>query len=139
MRPEQQRKGVGQALMAWGLKRTDELGLESYIEATAAGRKLYERCGYRVVARVDVNISRNDRGEAWRSLEDRILPSGYDSMWRSVNGVWENGSYKKRGPVGYASEIRTSSSCSLAHAIFQSLQTSEDVQHSLSQYLSDEA
>lgn len=90
MLPLHQRKGIGQAIMDWGLRRADELGLETYIEATAAGRKLYERCGCRVVARVDVDMeSKGDaRGKEWKALQGEMLPCGYDSMWRPVRGVW---------------------------------------------------
>lgn len=76
--------------MEWGMRRADELGLESYIEATAAGRLLYERCGYRSVARVDVDMEDKDgeKGEVWKALQSDLLPAGYDSMWRPVKGIW---------------------------------------------------
>ena len=69
----------------------DELGLESYIEATSVGRRLYERCGYRAVARVDIDMEGKGGGEEWGSLESSFLPSGYDAMWRPPRGIWEEG------------------------------------------------
>ena len=89
--PEQQRRGIGQALMSWGLSRTDKAGLESYVEATPAGRKLYERCGYHFVARVNIVVKNTDGDETWKDLESRVLPSGYDSIWRPILGVCEKG------------------------------------------------
>lgn len=86
--PEYQKRGIGQALMAWGLTQTDQLGLESYIEATPVGRKLYERCGYRMIARVDIDIKDDDRGEEWKRIRSQTLPSSFNCMWRPGNGLW---------------------------------------------------
>lgn len=81
--------------MAWGLRRTDEMELESYIEATEAGRKLYERCGYRFVAKVNLDMeAKGGGGEERKSLERRLLPCGYDAMWRPVGGAWMEGEPK---------------------------------------------
>ncbi|KAI9698071.1 MAG: hypothetical protein M1820_007579 [Bogoriella megaspora] len=89
--PDHQRQGIGQTLMSWGLERTDGLGIESYIEATPAGRKLYERTGFRFVARVDINTEKYESGDGWKTLQSGILPFGYDAMWRAVHGVWKDG------------------------------------------------
>jgi GNAT superfamily N-acetyltransferase len=44
--PEHQRKGAGIMLMNWVCARADELGLPAMLEATDAGRPLYERYGF---------------------------------------------------------------------------------------------
>ncbi|KAL9091713.1 MAG: hypothetical protein Q9165_004789 [Trypethelium subeluteriae] len=77
--PTHQKRGIGQALMAWGLRKTDELGLESYIEATPAGRKLYERCGFCFVARVDIDVHDKDCDEGWKDLQSLVLPTGFNA------------------------------------------------------------
>lgn len=78
--------------MAWGLKQVDDMGLESYIEATEEGRRLYERNGYQVVARVEVDMEgKGDGEENWKTLERRLLPCGFYAMWRPVGGVWMEG------------------------------------------------
>lgn len=89
--PEQRYRGIGRGLMAWGMHRADELGLESYIEATPMGRELYERCGFQVVARVDVEVDAERGMEEWESMKRGLLPAGYDAMWRPVGGVWVDG------------------------------------------------
>lgn len=47
--PQHQRRGIGNAAMKWGLDKADELGLPAYLEASQAGKGLYERCGFEVV------------------------------------------------------------------------------------------
>ncbi|KAF1809883.1 hypothetical protein P152DRAFT_378068, partial [Eremomyces bilateralis CBS 781.70] len=47
--PKHQRKGVGAALLRWGIDRADALGIECFIEATPEGRRSYERVGFRAV------------------------------------------------------------------------------------------
>ncbi|KAI9881162.1 MAG: hypothetical protein M1830_007140 [Pleopsidium flavum] len=56
--PQHQRRGVGAALVQWGIDHADALGLPAYLEATAAGRPLYERCGFRVIDKVVVDCDR---------------------------------------------------------------------------------
>ncbi|KAI9690732.1 MAG: hypothetical protein M1820_009863 [Bogoriella megaspora] len=86
---EHQKNRIGQELMSWGIAQTDKLGLESYLEATPEGRKLYQRFGYRPVAEIDLDINDHGRGEQWRSLRKEVLPSGSEAMWRPIRGVWD--------------------------------------------------
>jgi ribosomal protein S18 acetylase RimI-like enzyme len=51
-RPEWHGKGAGSQLLRWGLERADEEGLEAYIEASPAGKSLYEKKGYREIGRL---------------------------------------------------------------------------------------
>ena len=44
--PEHHRRGIGGMHLAWGAEKADELGLQSYLEASPAGRPLYERMGF---------------------------------------------------------------------------------------------
>lgn len=46
-----QRRGVGQAVMKWGLDMADELGLPAYLESSGMGKGLYEKWGF-VVERI---------------------------------------------------------------------------------------
>lgn len=46
--PRYQRLGIGAACMKWGLDKADGLGLPAYLEATKAGKGLYERWGFKV-------------------------------------------------------------------------------------------
>ncbi|KAK4507524.1 hypothetical protein PRZ48_001259 [Zasmidium cellare] len=44
--PAHQRKKVGDALVKWGLKRADELGLPAVVESSVFGKGLYEKNGF---------------------------------------------------------------------------------------------
>lgn len=90
MRKESQRKGIGRALMAWGLERTDKQNLESYIEASAQGRELYEHCGYGQVARVEMDFSRGPKGAAWQDWDRRVSPYSFSIVWRPRQEDWIN-------------------------------------------------
>ncbi|KAM0552023.1 hypothetical protein ACHAPJ_008133 [Fusarium lateritium] len=46
---EAQRRGVGSALMKFGVERADEEGWMSYVNSSGEGKGLYEKFGYRVV------------------------------------------------------------------------------------------
>lgn len=46
--PAHQRQGVGLAALSLALQKVDEMGLEAYLEGTAAGKRLYENCGFEV-------------------------------------------------------------------------------------------
>ena len=56
--PAHQRKKVGDALVKWGLKKADELGLPAFLEATEAGNALYERHGLKECGRVIGDFSK---------------------------------------------------------------------------------
>ncbi|KAF2762925.1 hypothetical protein EJ05DRAFT_20680 [Pseudovirgaria hyperparasitica] len=47
--PAYQRRGIARRLMQWGLDRADELGVEVYLDASAAARRLYEGCAFELV------------------------------------------------------------------------------------------
>jgi len=47
--PEYQRRGIGTALMKFGVDEADRLGFRGYLEASAGGKGLYEKFGYRRV------------------------------------------------------------------------------------------
>ncbi|CEJ80261.1 hypothetical protein VHEMI00457 [[Torrubiella] hemipterigena] len=44
--PDHQGRGAGHMILKWGEEEAARLGLTSYLEATAAGRPLYEKHGY---------------------------------------------------------------------------------------------
>ncbi|KAL8818295.1 MAG: hypothetical protein Q9191_007974 [Dirinaria sp. TL-2023a] len=50
--PKHQRRGGGTKLMEWGVKLADEVGAEMCVEASPAGKQLYERHGFRVTEKV---------------------------------------------------------------------------------------
>ncbi|KAF2716252.1 acyl-CoA N-acyltransferase [Polychaeton citri CBS 116435] len=44
--PGHQRKGVGHALVEWGTRLADEMGVESVVESSVFGKGLYEKNGF---------------------------------------------------------------------------------------------
>ena len=47
MAPKHQRRGVGAALVRWGLEKAAEAGKDSYLIATKQGRGLYASLGFK--------------------------------------------------------------------------------------------
>lgn len=57
VRQEYQRLGLGRQLLAPVLKLADKQGMKAYIEASAAGKTLYEKFGWRRIDDLDVDLS----------------------------------------------------------------------------------
>lgn len=54
--PEQQGRGAGSMLVRWGCEKADAMGLECFLEASPAGKALYERAGFRAVEEFVVDL-----------------------------------------------------------------------------------
>lgn len=78
-------------MMAWGIERIDEKGLEAFIEASSNGRALYERVGLRVMFTLAVDTYKPDAGDEWRACVSMLGPVSRYVMWRPVKGVWKEG------------------------------------------------
>ncbi|KAL3465233.1 acyl-CoA N-acyltransferase [Aspergillus heterothallicus] len=50
--PEYRRRGVASALLEWGIREAERLGLMVYLEATEEGRPVYEKRGFEVLREV---------------------------------------------------------------------------------------
>ncbi|KAI0536539.1 hypothetical protein GGR58DRAFT_475084 [Xylaria digitata] len=57
--PDHQRLGAGRALVEWGTRAADRLGIKAVVEGTPAGRRLYEKCGLAV----EIEEMRFDTGQ----------------------------------------------------------------------------
>jgi ribosomal protein S18 acetylase RimI-like enzyme len=79
--PKCQRMGVGRKLLEWGLEKADGEGLECWIEASPAGKPLYEKVGWREVGFTDVELRR------WGWTGEEV--SRTVSMFREVGGKSE--------------------------------------------------
>ncbi|KAJ7189008.1 hypothetical protein C8R46DRAFT_1206119 [Mycena filopes] len=51
--PKYQKRGVGQALLRWGLDQADAEGLEAYLESSDDGLRLYEKNGFELGPQCD--------------------------------------------------------------------------------------
>lgn len=56
--PDYQRVGTGNKLLEWGLAKCDEEGLDCWIDASKAGKGLYEKFGWKEVGGVDIDLGR---------------------------------------------------------------------------------
>ena len=75
--------------MDWGIKKADELDLESYIDATEAGVPLYETSGYVKASRVDFSAYKDNPSPQWKQLQGELLPFAFWPMWRPAGGKFE--------------------------------------------------
>ncbi|KAI9375185.1 acyl-CoA N-acyltransferase [Aspergillus egyptiacus] len=77
--PDAQRKGVGKALLTWGMERADQLQRRIYLEATTEGLPVYEKLGWRELARVVLDYSRWG-GEGGQELTLMVRDPGSPSL-----------------------------------------------------------
>jgi GNAT superfamily N-acetyltransferase len=72
--PDHRRRGVGALLMSWGVKKADEMRVESFLEGTPMGRHLYEKFGFVVVSTEKAITDVDEPSAKWRQLEEQYLP-----------------------------------------------------------------
>ncbi|GKZ28031.1 hypothetical protein AbraIFM66951_004424 [Aspergillus brasiliensis] len=75
--PEAQGKGVGTALLQWGIERADARNARVYLEATQDGYPLYWKHGWRdvQVARLDFTVFGSTGSQEWVVMRrDRRVP-----------------------------------------------------------------
>ncbi|KAE8394407.1 hypothetical protein BDV23DRAFT_147116 [Aspergillus alliaceus] len=94
--PDYQRCGVGQLFLEWGIKRADELQLESWVDSSAAGFKLYQKNGFIKVADGGYGPIKPEGLTAeeeakWAELEALIPPTAHPVMWRPLGGKYIEG------------------------------------------------
>lgn len=79
--PEHRGKGVASLVMEWGLERADELGLETYIEATDVGKPVYEKFGFDAIEMSELHLEKQTTEEG-KKVEADLLPLQWWSMRR---------------------------------------------------------
>ncbi|TFB05796.1 hypothetical protein CCMA1212_001566 [Trichoderma ghanense] len=52
--PDHQRRGIGKALLSWGIEQAAKAGRDCYLMATPQGRPLYEAAGFEIVRPLDM-------------------------------------------------------------------------------------
>ena len=57
--PEYQRQGIGSLLLKWGVKKADELGANIWLTSTPKAASTYERNGWKVMERYEVDLGRH--------------------------------------------------------------------------------
>lgn len=78
--------GIGGMLMKWGIQRADQMGLESLIEASPAGRWLYEKYGYKFVMAVAMDTETRNPSMTWSWYASLFGRASFHVMWRPRKG-----------------------------------------------------
>lgn len=91
VRQDHQRKGVGSLMLAWGVKKAEELDVECFVEATDAGRQLYEKFGFTTLMKVLVDAENGTKER--HEMIQKLLPSPlqYWALWRPKGGAVKGG------------------------------------------------
>ncbi|KAF2188671.1 hypothetical protein K469DRAFT_565438 [Zopfia rhizophila CBS 207.26] len=87
--PTHRRHGIGSLLMQWGITHADHLQIEAWMEASAMGKPLYAKFGFRVLFKIAFDTEKRDVSDEWRKIEHEITPAPFCAMWRPKGGVWE--------------------------------------------------
>lgn len=68
--------------MEWGIKKSDETGMDFYLDSTPYGRPLYEANGFTYIEE-NVNIPVAETpDEKWKEVEEKVGPFTFWLMWR---------------------------------------------------------
>lgn len=88
--PEHRGNGIGRAMMDWGLAKSDELGLESWLNASEFGYPLYQKVGFLTYGSNNVEVAipehytEAQRAE-WEHYKKILLPLNNAVMWRPAS------------------------------------------------------
>ena len=88
--PEHRRQGAGNMLMEWGTKKADEMGLETWVDATPSGEELYKKHSFVIVRFKDLQPRMENPSEDWKQMEKHVMPLRGTLMWRPVGDQHEN-------------------------------------------------
>jgi len=94
--PEYRGKGVAKTFLRWGLSKADELGLESWLEASDYGAPVYPKWGFIVYGPNLVNPTmptdyNEEQIQEWEHYKKLFLPMDTTIMWRPVGGTFVPG------------------------------------------------
>ena len=89
---EHRRRGANTLMIEWGTKKADELGLETWLEATPLGSMIYTKNGFRLDQMVELSppAELREDDDKWRHLEEVYKDYRLAIMRRPVNGVWND-------------------------------------------------
>ena len=95
VQPSHRGRGAGDLLVSWGLRKADELGIDSYVESTPMGKPLYEKHGFSVMNHFELKATPPpaEKVEEREELEKvaRGLYMIYPFLWRPRYGRFEEG------------------------------------------------
>lgn len=91
VREDHQRKGVGSLMLEWGVKKAEEMNVECFVEATDAGRQLYQKFGFTTLTKILVDAE--DGTKERHEMIQKLIPTPvqYWAMWRPKGGAVKSG------------------------------------------------
>ncbi|CAM1509636.1 Fc.00g033750.m01.CDS01 [Cosmosporella sp. VM-42] len=89
--PDYRRQGVADLIMAWGKKKADEMGVETWLDATEYGVPVYKKHGFIVVNVNRLKPTKTDPGEEWKKIDKELQPMTFWQMWRPAGGNYREG------------------------------------------------
>ena len=66
--PQHERRGAGSMLVRWGCEKTDEAGVEAYVEASLMGAPMYARHGFEAVKEIELDLRNYGGDEVMRFI-----------------------------------------------------------------------
>ena len=71
--PNHERRGAAGMLIRWAFERADAEGLPCYVDSSRTGHALYERCGFRDVGEMSVDLDKYEGGKGlgvqkWKAM-----------------------------------------------------------------------
>ena len=87
---EYRRRGANTLMMEWGTEKADELGLETWLEASPMGSMLYARHGFGILHQVELRspTELREANDECRQWDEATKDSHVAVMKRPVNGLW---------------------------------------------------
>lgn len=80
--PAYRRKGLGQQVMDWGIRKADELGYDIFLESTPYGRSLYEANCFKYIEEYVTHPQTEDPDEKWKEIDEKVGPFTFWLMCR---------------------------------------------------------
>lgn len=73
-------------MMKWGLKKADEMSLETFVESTQDGEGFYKAHGFEVIDSILLDADIPNPSEEFTALRKKLLPVPGFMMFRPVGG-----------------------------------------------------
>ncbi|CAG8978462.1 hypothetical protein HYALB_00012844 [Hymenoscyphus albidus] len=89
--PEHRDRGIGDLILEFFVGLVDEKGLESYLEGTIMGTKLYQRWGFVTMSQVRLSFEKEDPSQEWKEIASELESEPVNIMWRPRGGVYKGG------------------------------------------------
>lgn len=60
--------------MEWGVQKADQMGVDTFVEASSLGRHLYEKYGFLTFKVLTIDTTVENPSKEWQELERSIPP-----------------------------------------------------------------